>query len=259
MKLFRSLQKFGANPDNIYNYKEKSKDFSIEGHKANVWVYAHAVIKIGQLKKLEVDLGGGEVKNFKEITEKIVKYILTHFAESYFNAEGNGQKVKIENLSKVIFVRFQNRLSIFGLLHCLDLLAWDQEPCQKIKLFGFDPKGVLKAIEKYLAYLEIKSQEFYESINPKPIESMAALNGVIAKTLAENPEMQEKFSYLIRRGEEEEEKKQQRIDRGAAFVQKAKDEFYENLIEVTDRSKIQAYKGNELNFEEAEIENDEEI
>jgi predicted helicase len=106
---------------------------------------------------MTVDEGGGELSSLKDYVTLNVDAILRHFGGVYFRSDDEN---KIQAITKMIVSqRAFNRLSIFGLIHCLNLIVTGDDGFDK-ELYGFDALALTRLFKSYLKKCKEKYQEF---------------------------------------------------------------------------------------------------
>jgi len=88
------------------------------------------------------------------------------------------------------------KISLTGLLHCLDLLVNGQPPFdEKTELYGFDVRGISRAIQRYV--VEQRKRVGASQPSDETAMSLAERSMALAHCLKNNPEMDRKFKELF--------------------------------------------------------------
>ena len=174
----------------------------MRGSKINAFVYAHGAFKMSELAALTFYDDLKQYKSMDEAVRVAVISICSHFAEKY-RADANGG----ERLAKEVFRKFGNKLSIFGLIHCLELLEMAEEPLNEVKLFGFDIPNINQGIARYVNYCKHQYDKFHLERDSAEDDKtpLAAAFGGLAQNLDKAPaHVREKWEELKQKNAERE-------------------------------------------------------
>lgn len=114
------------------------------------------------------------------------------------------------------------KISLTGLLHCLDLLTNAQPPFEDVKLFGFDARGITQAIHAYV--VEQRKQIGMGQPSDEVAMSLSERSLAFAHALKANPEMDRKFQQLFK-------KIQARVEESEAKAQNGRPKQYISLLD----------------------------
>lgn len=187
--------------DALYFYNAKLKEYQIRGRKVSAFTYAHSAFKISELSALTFT-DNREVFSMDAAVKVAVASICDHFAEKFRADERAG-----DQLSKDVIKRFGHRLSIFGLIHCLELLEMAEEPFSDFKMYGFSLPDINKGIAKYVAYCKHQYDKFMLERDSAEDDKtpLAAAFGGLAQNLDKAPaHVREKWEELKQKNAERE-------------------------------------------------------
>ena len=142
------------------------EEYTIEGKKITPFIYAHSAYKISELGALTVELGGRETGYFDQLIAEKLDFIIGHFLQNHYNKSTREVAQVRQHLGKTILAQFSSRVSLFAIIHCFDLITTAAEPCT-VKVFGMDPGGILRNLNKYLNYCRNEYEAFIQKLNGK--------------------------------------------------------------------------------------------
>jgi len=198
-KLAVSLSTFSS--DDIYFYMSKVKEFnavveydgngdkiSTREAKLDGFIYAHLAHKVGEL----IDHGPDE-----DLVKQVIGKVLTHFADNYFSVAGKQEEIgrRVSHIGKVITIQFRDRISIFGVIHCLDLLSNGVPPFDT-DLYGFDTMRIVRTFGQYTRECQTRYSDWMTRQRQQDAEHMnLAERAALAGKLIDNapPQWREKF------------------------------------------------------------------
>lgn len=200
------LEEFSENE--AYYLTAKHKEYRINGRKISPFVYAHTSYKIREVSELAAPNGQGQYISLAVYVDSALLCILRVHGEVF-----NFSASEIERLRSEVTNRFGNRLSIYGLNHCLELIASNAEPMQNVEFYGKPILAITQALGKYINYCKAQFNEFKIGVESedRPDSGMAASWKDYADAMP--PEVAQDFSKLQRKlevkyGDPDDHKKQ---------------------------------------------------
>ena len=210
--------------------------FLIEGKQITAWVYSYTSVRIETLRKEEVDLGGKQIVKIDNVLKEAIVKILENFSENYFTITEDKKPEfdkKNVHLANMILSRFSKRLSVWGLMHFLDLLGMQVHPCDE-KLFGYDAMAILKSLNIYLNHCRKEHFEFMDKVYQDSSRHMGAAERQfwLAKCIGNNPDHKAIFDKTMDKIQERVDREIYEEERGNKYLEDAKANFEKNIAEI---------------------------
>lgn len=149
----------------VWRYKDK--DEPVDEKIVSPFVYAHGAVKISELCEWKHSPGLQPDQPFRPHVCALVEFVIGDFVNRAFFL-GKEREVQLtEKLAASIIDRYGDRLSVFGLAHCLYCLENKVEPVNKIKLYGTDLMAIKEALSIYIGYCRVRFAEFEKEMEVK--------------------------------------------------------------------------------------------
>lgn len=153
----------------------------LSGKRVSRFVYSHGAVKIRDI----ADYSGDMARIVKESAANIC---------AWFGARKNISGQDGRMIANDVYYKFGSRLSIFGLLHCLNLIEDKEPPCD-IEMFGFKVEDISRCIGRYVAHCQQQYALHLHSLEDKG--SLAANMAGLAKAIDKAPaHVREKWDEL---------------------------------------------------------------
>lgn len=91
--------------------------------------------------------------------------VVSEFIQNYTSQyDAKESKKRIDFLHTTIVAKFSGRLSLFGLIHALELLGAGEAPCDVVFERGYNPQLVQRALNQYIAHCRKEYETFMQRI-----------------------------------------------------------------------------------------------